>query len=200
MAVTRDEFEKGMTYQQYKDQMTRNKERLEENEGLVEIGPDDLAALRRLPRPVNVLALAEDWCGDVIANLPVLGKLAEASSGKLNVRILLRDQNLDVMDRYLNRGEFRSIPTFVFLDQNLGEVGVFKERPDSVTKTQAEKRAALHAAHPEWGAPGTPPNEMPEDVRQSYQEAMAQMRDEIRPFANKEVLRELRAILEKAAT
>ncbi|HEY3081546.1 MAG TPA: thioredoxin family protein [Chloroflexota bacterium] len=199
MAVSRDEFAKGMTYAEYKAQMTRNKDRFEENEGLIEVGPEDLAALRRLPKPLNVLALAEDWCGDVIANLPVLGKLAEASSGKLDVRILLRDQNLDVMDRYLNRGEFRSIPTFVFLDQDFGEVGVFKERPESVTKKNAEKRAALHAAHPEWGPPGTPPNEMPEDVRQSYQEAMAQMRDEVRPFAIKEVLGELRAIVEKAA-
>src|SRR5262245_39677947 len=199
MAVTRDEFEKGMTYQEYKAQMTRNKERFEENEGFIELGPDDRATLGRLSKPLNVLALAEDWCGDVIANLPVLGKLAEASSGKLNVRVLLRDQNLDVMDRYLNRGEVRSIPTFVFLCHEFGEVGVFKERPESVTKTNAEQRAALHAAHPEWGPPGTPPNEMADDVRQSYQAAMAQMRDEVRPFANKEVLKELRAIVEKAA-
>jgi hypothetical protein len=199
MAVTREEFEKGMTYEAYRAQMTRNQERFQENERLVEIGPEDRAALERLKQPLNVLALAEDWCGDVIANLPVLGKLAEASQGKLNVRILLRDHNLDVMDRYLNRGEFRSIPTFVFLDQSFGEVGVFKERPDSVTTKNAEKRAALYAAHPEWGAPGTPPNEMAEDVRQAYQEAMAAMRDEVRPFANKEVLKELRSIVEKAA-
>jgi hypothetical protein len=199
MAVSRDEFERGMTYDAYKAQMTRNQERFVQNEGLVELGPEDRAVLARLSRPVNVLALAEDWCGDVIANLPVLGKLAEASSGKLNVRVLLRDQNLEVMDRYLNRGEFRSIPTFVFLDQDFNEIGVFKERPDSVTKTNAEKRAALYAAHPEWGPPGTPPNEMAEEVRQAYQEAMARMRDEVRPFANREVLRELRQILERAA-
>jgi hypothetical protein len=197
MAVTRDEFEKGMTYQAYKAQMTRNRERFEENERQVQIDPDDLAAFRRLSRPLNVLALAEDWCGDVIANLPVLGKLAEAS-GKLNVRILLRDQHLDVMDRYLNRGEFRSIPTLVFLDPDFGEVGVFIERPESVTKATAEKRAALHAAHPEWGEPGRPPNELPEDVREAYQAAMAGIRDELRSFSNKEVIRGLRAIVEKA--
>src|SRR5262245_58342591 len=134
MAVTREEFDRGMTYDAYKAQMTRNQERFQENEGLVQVGPEDRAVLGRLSKPVNVLALAEDWCGDVIANLPVLGKLAEASQGKLNVRILLRDQNLEVMDRYLNRGEFRSIPTFVFLDQGFGDIGVFKERPESVTQ------------------------------------------------------------------
>lgn len=37
-----------------------------------------------LDRPLHVLVLAEDWCGDVIANLPVLGRLA-AESGTFDV-------------------------------------------------------------------------------------------------------------------
>ena len=54
----------------------------------------------------------------VVANLPVLGKLAQASNGKLNVRVLLRDQEPGsvVMDEHLNRGQFKSIPTVIFLD------------------------------------------------------------------------------------
>ena len=52
--------------------MTRNRERFDANEARVRIGADDLAALKRA-RPLRVVALAADWCGDVIANLPVLG-------------------------------------------------------------------------------------------------------------------------------
>src|SRR5437868_3989042 len=63
--VTRERFEQGMTYDQYKAQMTRNKERFEENEKNVQVSPDDLQAFRNLPEAVNVAVLAEDWCGDV---------------------------------------------------------------------------------------------------------------------------------------
>ncbi|HLG50435.1 MAG TPA: thioredoxin family protein, partial [Chloroflexota bacterium] len=66
MAVTRERFEQGMTYAAFKAQMTRNRERFEENERRFTPDPADLAVFQQLPRPLNVLVLAEDWCGDVI--------------------------------------------------------------------------------------------------------------------------------------
>jgi hypothetical protein len=190
-----------MTYDAYKAQMTRNREQVEQNEKDLELKSEDVQALRGLPKPVNVLALAEDWCGDVIANLPVLGKLAEASGGKLNVRILLRDQEpgSKVMDEHLNKGEFKSIPTVVFLDGDFNELGVWIERPESVTKLREEKRQALYKAHPEWGDPSKPIAELPEDIRTQVQQASAALRNETKPFANAEVVRELRAQAERSA-
>ncbi|HLZ28342.1 MAG TPA: thioredoxin family protein [Chloroflexota bacterium] len=202
MAVTREQFEAGMTYDAYKAQMTRNREQLEQNEKDLELKPEDVAAFRGLPQTVNVLALAEDWCGDVVANLPVLGRLAQESGGKLNVRVLLRDQEpgSKVMDEHLNRGEFKSIPTVIFLDGDFKELGVWIERPDSVTKLRAEKNKAMYAAHPEWGDPSKPIAELPEDIRTQVQQASAAMRNETKPFANAEVVRELRAHAERIAS
>jgi hypothetical protein len=202
MAVTREQFESGMTYDAYKTQMTRNREQVEQNEKDLKLKSEDVDALRGLPKPVNVLALAEDWCGDVVANLPVLGKLAEASGGKLNVRVLLRDQEpgSQVMDEHLNRGQFKSIPTVIFLDGDFNELGVWIERPESVTKLREEKRQALYAAHPEWGDPSKPIAELPEDVRTQVQQASAALRNETKPFANAEVVRELREQAERSAT
>jgi hypothetical protein len=198
MAVTRERFEQGMTYAAFKAQMTRNRERFEENERRFIPDPADLAVFQQLPRPLNVLVLAEDWCGDVIANLPVLGRLAEAS-GKLNLRIFLRDQNLDLMDQYLNQGKFRSIPVFVFFDDDFNEIGRFIERPASVTELRARKRLEIYARHPEFGSPDAPVDQLPEDVRQRLQAELAAMREETTPFANAEVVRELRAIVERVA-
>jgi Thioredoxin len=199
MAVTREQFESGMTYDAYKAQMTRNREQVEQNEKDLQLKLDDVQALKSLPKTVNVMALAEDWCGDVVANLPVLGKLAQESGGKLNVRIHLRDQEpgSQIMDRYLNKGEFKSIPTFVFLDGDFNELGVWIERPESVTRLREEKRQALYAAHPEWGDPSAPIAELPEDIRTQVQQASAAMRNETKPFANAEVVRELRAQAER---
>jgi len=202
MAVTREQFDAGMTYDAYKAQMTRNKEQFEQNEKDLELSTADIAAFKGLPQTVNVLALAEDWCGDVVANLPVLGRLEKEAAGKLNVRVLLRDQQPgeQVMDEHLNKGQFKSIPTLIFLDGDYKEVGVWIERPDSVTKTREEKRLAQYAAHPDWGDPSKPIAELPEDVRTQVQQAAASIRTETKPFSNAEVVREIREVAQKATS
>ncbi len=194
MAVTRERFEQGMSYEQYKASMTRNRERLEENESQVELSPADLAPFARLARPLNVLVLAEDWCGDVIANLPVLGRIA-AESGQLNLRVFARDANPDLMDQYLNQGVHKSIPVMAFFDDVFREIGRFIERPDSVTELRARKRAEIYARL--GVSPETPLAELPEDMRTRVTDETARMRQETTPFANREVVRELRAIVER---
>jgi hypothetical protein len=201
MPVTREQFESGLTYDAYKAQMTRNLEQVEQNERDLQLSPEDLAAFRGLPRTVNVMALAEDWCGDVIANLPILGVLGAQSEGKLNVRIHLRDSETGtvLMDQYLNKGQYKSIPTLIFLDGDFNELGVWVERPDSVTKLREEKRLAMYAAHPEFGDPSKPIAELPEDIRTQVQQGSAALRAETKPFSNAEVVRELREIAERSA-
>ena len=192
--VTVERFEQGLTYEQYKDQMTRNRERLEANESALKLSPDELAPFQGLERPVRVIALAEDWCGDVIANLPVLGRLA-AEAGKLDLRVFLRDQNLDIMDEYLNAGQYRSIPVFVFFDDNFQELGRFVERPKSVTAEIDSRRRELFRNNPDFGEPGQPIDQLPEDVRVRLMQAMAAMRADLAPFSNAEVVKALAAIV-----
>jgi hypothetical protein len=178
--------------------MTRNRDRFEENEKRVDLDEADLEAFRALPRPVKVVVLAEDWCGDVIANLPVLGRLAEESR-KLDVRVFLRDQNDDIMQRYLNKGQFKSIPVFVFFDEDFRELGHWIERPASVTEIRAKRRKQIFAAHPEFGSPDAPVDALAEEVRVRLQGELAKMREETTKFANAEVVRELREIATRVA-
>ena len=198
MTIDRARFDEGLTYEAFKDQMTRNRERLEENERRVALGADDLASFRALPRPVKVLVLAEDWCGDVIANLPVLGRLAEESD-KLDVRIFLRDQNDDIMQRYLNKGQFKSIPVFVFFDDNFRELGHWIERPAAVTEVRAKRRKEIFAGHPEFGSPDAPVDQLAEDVRVRLQAELVKIQHDTMKFANAEVVRELREIATRVA-
>jgi Thioredoxin len=198
MTIDRARFAQGLTYDAFKAQMTRNRDRFEENERRVQLRTDDLAAFRALPRTLSVVVLAEDWCGDVIANLPVLGRLA-TESGKLDLRIFLRDQNDDIMQRYLNRGQFKSIPVFVFFDESFRELGHWIERPASVTDLRAKRRAEIFATHPEFGSPDAPVDQLPEDVRARLAAELQKMRDETTAFANGEVVRELREIVTRVA-
>jgi hypothetical protein len=183
-----------MSYEGFKAQMTRNQERFANNEVALQLDPTDLAAFEGLPYALDVLVLAEDWCGDVIDNLPILGRIAQAS-GKLALRVFLRDQNLDLMDQYLNRGEFRSIPVFVFFDKQFNEIGRFIERPTSVTERRRVQRQAVYAQHPEFGSPDVPIGQLPEDQRTPIMQALAAAREATRPTDMQDVVRELRDIV-----
>ncbi len=196
MSITPQRFDSGLTYEAYKAAMTRNRERVEANEARVELDPDAVRAFKSLPRPLNVVVLAEDWCGDVIANLPVLGRLAD-EVGTLNVRIFYRDKNLDLMERWLNQGKFQSIPVFAFFGECFRELDHWIDRPASVTEHRARKRREVFASDPAFGSPDSPVDALPEDVRARLQTALQTMRDETTAFANAEVQRELRELVTK---
>ncbi len=73
------------------------------------------------------LVIAEDWCGDASNTVPILAKLVDAIPG-WELRVILRDQNPEVMDRYLTNGS-RSIPIVIALDRELQELGHWGPRP-----------------------------------------------------------------------
>ncbi|MEO1050840.1 MAG: thioredoxin family protein [Bacteroidota bacterium] len=73
------------------------------------------------------VVLTEGWCGDAGQNVPVMNKLSELNPN-IEIKFLLRDENLDVMDNYLTNGG-RSIPKLVILDHELNELGTWGPRP-----------------------------------------------------------------------
>ena len=146
--VTNERFAQGMTLQQYLDQMGTNKEKFVQFLNEIKVKPEDRAALDRLGKPLKVLVITEDWCGDALYNVPVLAKMVEGNPN-IELRIFLRDKNPDLMDQYLNQGMFRSIPVFAFFDERMNEVARFIERPPAHTeeleKKMLEVRRALRA-------------------------------------------------------
>lgn len=150
--VTKQRFLQGMTFQQYLDQMGTNKEKFLEFLKEIKIQPGDREALRKLGKKLNVLVITEDWCGDALYNFPVLATLVEGNPN-VEMRVFLRDKNPDLMDQCLNQGIYRSIPVFVFFDENMNELARFIERPPKVTevieKKMLEVRRALRAEHKE---------------------------------------------------
>jgi hypothetical protein len=103
------------------------------------------------------------------------------------------------MQSYLNKGQFKSIPVFVFFDESFRELGHWIERPASVTELRAHRRAEIFAAHPEFGSPDAPVDQLPEETRANLQAELHKMREETVDFANGEVVRELREIVTRVA-
>ena len=128
--VTKERFEQGLTVSQYLDQMTMNKERLLAALKSIAASPGNAQVLERHSGTRRILVITEDWCGAAIASLPYVIKLVE-SAPQIEMRIFLRDENPDLMDQFLKDGRYRSIPVYVFFDEQMNELARFIERrPD----------------------------------------------------------------------
>lgn len=78
-------------------------------------------------RPVHVLAIAEDWCPDVVRHVPVLMNLA-AASDRVHVRFIERETAPDAFARHLTLGG-EAVPKFVFLSDKFVECGGWGPMP-----------------------------------------------------------------------
>jgi Thioredoxin len=93
-----------------------------------EIQPELAALVQALPGPQTWLVLTEPWCGDAAQNVPVIA-MAAALNPEINLRLILRDDNLDLMDQHLTNGG-RSIPKLIILDGGTDAVlGTWGPRP-----------------------------------------------------------------------
>lgn len=197
MTVSAERFAQGMTLDEYKAQMKQNNERFAANEAAAVIRPEDVAFFKALPEPLNVLVITEDWCGDALANVPVLGKLAQ-ETGKFNLRIFLRDQNLDLADQYLKEGKYRSVPVFVFFDEQMRELGHFIERPTRVTAEMAEVEQQVAAEHPERPDLTGQLDEMSDESRQLLFGALRALREQRREAWANMLIEDIEALLANA--
>ncbi len=180
-------FGTGLTYEAFKASMTQNCERIEAAESAVTIDPRDLEHFRSL-RPLSCVALVEDWCGDVIANLPVVAVLAREVGPALELRCFVKADVPDLATRYLNHGRFESLPVFAFFDADWNEVGVFIERPVAVTERREADRRAVYAANPEFGSPETPASELDDEIRARLMTEIQARRTASTPWANRQVV------------
>jgi hypothetical protein len=115
-------------------------------EGVYQIARLPEWATGSLPAGVarKLLVIAEDWCGDASSTVPILAKLAATVPG-LELRVILRDQNPDVMDRYLTNGS-RSIPIVIALDEEFRELGHWGPRPRELQAWVMENRLKIPKA------------------------------------------------------
>lgn len=91
--------------------------------------PQLLGYLQNSPSQTWII-LSEAWCGDSAQNIPIIHKMAEASKN-VKLIILLREQNLDIMDAFLTRGA-RSIPKLIAIDDDKEILFTWGPRPSSM--------------------------------------------------------------------
>jgi Thioredoxin len=141
--VTPARFAQGLRYPEFLDQLTVNRDKFDQYYRESPVTPADLQYFKRAADahggPAKILAIGEDWCGDVYRELPTVARICEFAG--MDLRVFPRDQNPDIMDEFLsNNGKARAIPVFVFYTADLRYITRFVERPATA---QAEIDALL---------------------------------------------------------
>lgn len=72
--------------------------------------------LQKITKKYIWLVITEGWCGDAAQNIPVFYYI-EKENPNIELRLILRDENLELMDRYLTNGG-RSIPKLICLEKD----------------------------------------------------------------------------------
>jgi hypothetical protein len=109
------------------------------------------------------LVLTEGWCPDSAQNIPVMAKMA-GQNENISLKLLLRDENPEVMDKYLTNGA-RSIPKLICLQADtLEEVGTWGPRPAVL-----QQRVMEHKHNPQ-----VPDKEFKESLQAWYAKDKAQ--------------------------
>ncbi|WP_019946373.1 thioredoxin family protein [Hymenobacter aerophilus] len=119
-----------------------NIQRMQRLDKKAELLPELREALEALEHDYAWVIITEGWCGDASQLVPVLEKTAQASQGRIRTYYLLRDENLDLMDRYLTNGG-RAIPKLLVLHADtLTEVTNWGPRPAEAQDLVLELKAA----------------------------------------------------------
>lgn len=119
-----------------------NVHRMERLDKTVTLTDDLLEVLKAIKRKQIWLVITEAWCGDAAQNLPVINLMA-LQTANVELKLVLRDENLELMDQYLTNGG-RSIPKLVMFDaETMTELANWGPRP-----VGAQELLAAHKANP----------------------------------------------------
>lgn len=105
-----------------------NQRRMKRLDKTLKISEEAVKNINDFDKKVTWLVLTESWCGDAAQTMPMMNKVAEHNDN-ISFKVILRDENLDVMNRFLTNNTM-SIPKLVMIEDATGEIlGDWGSRP-----------------------------------------------------------------------
>ena len=106
-----------------------NESRMRRLDKTMRITDENGAKLKALTKRYIWLVLSESWCGDAAQILPILHKMEVESMGKIEMTLVLRDENEMLMNHFLTN-KSKAIPKLIVIDKETGSVvGDWGPRP-----------------------------------------------------------------------
>ncbi|RKF04201.1 thioredoxin-like protein [Tenacibaculum lutimaris] len=116
-----------------------NDKRMKRLDKTIQLTKETIAKIKDVKEPQTWLVLTEGWCGDAAQNIPVIHKIA-AENPNINFKLVLRDENLELMDEFLTNGG-RSIPKLIALNKENEVINTWGPRPTMATQMVADYKA-----------------------------------------------------------
>src|SRR5690606_34486940 len=98
----------------------------------IEIPEEYIEALGNISEKQTWLVISEPWCGDAANTLPILNKIAQLSEN-IELRIVLRDENPELMEQFLTNGS-RSIPKIIMIDADMNVINHWGPRSKAASQ------------------------------------------------------------------
>ena len=114
-----------------------NDRRMDRWDKKITLDPELVNDIKGMPK-MKWLVITEAWCGDAAQNIPFVAKLAHENPN-IDLRFIMRDENLEIMDQYLTNGA-KSIPVVILLDEDFNDLAKWGPRPAPVQKMVMEAK------------------------------------------------------------
>lgn len=129
------------TFEAFLDYSTKNVDRMRELYEKVQI-PNDLSEqVSGFEKEARVLVIGADWCGDVVANLPAMARLAELNP-KIELRVIDRDRHEDLINEFLTGGS-KSIPKAIVAPSSMAHCKSWGPRPAECQAIMNENKGKM---------------------------------------------------------
>lgn len=109
-----------------------NDRRMRRWDKTIKISKETQQKISEFNQKMTLLIITESWCGDAAHVIPALNKMAELNPN-IDVKLVLRDENLELMDMFLTKGG-RAIPKVIMIDDETGAVlSTYGPRPSEAS-------------------------------------------------------------------
>jgi hypothetical protein len=147
----REKFDAGMEYDAYVATGTaQQRENWRAAAERLRLSDAQRSFVSGFTREMRVLVSSGVWCGDCVAQVPMVRAIELANPGKIRVRVVDRDEHKDLAEQIQICGGLR-VPTVIFMNELFEFVALLGDRTLSRYRALAAKN--LGAACPLPGAP-----------------------------------------------
>jgi hypothetical protein len=98
-----------------------NEARMHRLDKTIKITEENSVKLKTLNKSYLWIVLTESWCGDAAQILPILNKMVLEANQKIELKLVLRDENTALMDHFLTN-KAKAIPKLILIDKATGSV------------------------------------------------------------------------------
>lgn len=96
-----------------------NEARMSRLDKTITLNNENTFRIKKLKKDYFWLVISEGWCGDAAQILPVFQKIELNSNKKIELKIVLRDENEELMNLFLIQ-KTKSIPILIVIDKETG--------------------------------------------------------------------------------